>query len=77
VVVGRLQQRSWTAEDGSARTTVESDRRAGAKPAPGDGGGDQGDGERGAVATATGTATGGHLSRQFCLAYGESPYGST
>ena len=29
----------------------------------------------GASATATGTATGGHLSRQFCLAYGESPYG--
>jgi single-strand DNA-binding protein len=23
VVVGRLQQRSWTAEDGSARSTVE------------------------------------------------------
>jgi AraC-like DNA-binding protein len=43
----------------------------------GDGGGDQDDGDRGAVAssTATGTATGGHLSRQFCLAYGESPYG--
>jgi len=23
VVIGRLQQRSWTAEDGSARSTVE------------------------------------------------------
>jgi single-stranded DNA-binding protein len=23
VIVGRLQQRSWTAEDGSARSTVE------------------------------------------------------
>jgi single-strand DNA-binding protein len=23
VVVGRLQQRSWTAEDGSARSTIE------------------------------------------------------
>jgi single-stranded DNA-binding protein len=23
VVVGRLQQRAWTAEDGSARSTVE------------------------------------------------------
>jgi AraC-like DNA-binding protein len=36
----------------------------------------QGDQEPGAVAssTATGTATGGHLSRQFRLAYGESPY---
>ena len=37
----------------------------------------QGDQEPGAVAssTATGTATGGHLSRQFRRAYGESPYG--
>jgi methylphosphotriester-DNA--protein-cysteine methyltransferase len=37
----------------------------------------QGDQEPGAVAssTATGTATGGHLSRPFRLAYGESPYG--
>ena len=37
----------------------------------------QGDQEPGAVAssTATGTATSGHLSRQFRLAYGESPYG--
>jgi single-strand DNA-binding protein len=24
VVVGRLQQRAWTAEDGSARSTVEA-----------------------------------------------------
>jgi single-strand DNA-binding protein len=36
VVVGRLQQRSWTAEDGSARSTVEVvARRAGGKPAGG------------------------------------------
>jgi methylphosphotriester-DNA--protein-cysteine methyltransferase len=37
----------------------------------------QGDQEPGAVAssTATGTATGGHPSRPFRLAYGESPYG--
>ena len=37
----------------------------------------QGDQEPGAVAssTATGTATGGHLSRQFKLAYGKWPYG--
>jgi transcriptional regulator GlxA family with amidase domain len=36
----------------------------------------QGDQEPGPVAnsTATGPATGGHLSRQFRLAYGESPY---
>jgi single-strand DNA-binding protein len=26
VIVGRLQQRSWTAEDGSARSVVESSR---------------------------------------------------
>jgi hypothetical protein len=53
VVVGRLQQRAWTAEDHH-----------------------QGDQEPGAVAssTATGTARGGHLSRQFRLAYSESPY---
>jgi AraC-like DNA-binding protein len=37
----------------------------------------QDDQEPGAVAssTATGTATGGHLSREFRRAYGESPYG--
>jgi len=78
VVVGRLQQRTWTAEDGSARSVVEvlADE-LGPSLRWGDGGGDQDDGERGAVAssTATGVATGGHLSRQFCLAYGESPYG--
>ena len=33
VVVGRLQQRSWTAEDGSARSVVEvRGRGAGAEP---------------------------------------------
>jgi AraC-like DNA-binding protein len=42
----------------------------------GDGDHHQGDQEPGPVAssTATGTATGGHLSRQFRRAYGESPY---
>jgi single stranded DNA-binding protein len=46
VVAGRLQQRSWTAEDGSARSTVEvvADE-LGAKPAVGDGDHDQGDEE--------------------------------
>jgi hypothetical protein len=37
VVVGRLQQRAWTAEDGSARSVVEVVRGAGAKPAVGEG----------------------------------------
>jgi single-strand DNA-binding protein len=37
VVVGRLQQRAWTAEDGSARSTVEGPGRgAGGEPALGD-----------------------------------------
>ena len=51
--------------------------RAGAEPVVGDSDHRQGDQEPGAVAssTATGTATGGHLSRQFRRAYGESPYG--
>jgi single-strand DNA-binding protein len=38
VVVGRLQQRSWTAEDGSARSTVEVlAEELGPSPAVGDG----------------------------------------
>jgi single-stranded DNA-binding protein len=37
VVVGRLQQRAWTAEDGSARSAVEvMAEEAGAEPAVGD-----------------------------------------
>jgi single-strand DNA-binding protein len=59
VVLGRLQQRSWTAEDGSARQTVEvvaeelgpSLRWATATH-------DQGDEEPGAVASSTDDATG-------------------
>ena len=48
VVVGRLQQRSWTAADGSTRSTGRSrDRRAGGEPAVGDGDGDQADEEPG------------------------------
>jgi hypothetical protein len=54
VVVGRLQQRAWTAEDGSARSTVEvvADG-AGAEPALGDGHDHQGDEEPGPVASST------------------------
>jgi single-strand DNA-binding protein len=38
VVVGRLQQRAWTAEDGSARSVVEVvAEESGAEPAVGDG----------------------------------------
>jgi len=36
VVVGRLQQRPWIAEDGSARSFVEVVAEAGAEPAVGD-----------------------------------------
>jgi single-strand DNA-binding protein len=43
VVVGRLQQRSWTAEDGSAQIGGRGrGRRAGAEPAVGDRNDDQG-----------------------------------
>ena len=51
VVVGRLQQRNWTAADGSARSVIEvvaEELRA--EPAVGDGGDDQGDEERDPVA---------------------------
>jgi single-strand DNA-binding protein len=37
VVVGRLQQRSWTAEDGSVRSTVEVVAEELGQPALGDG----------------------------------------
>jgi single-stranded DNA-binding protein len=44
VVVGRLQQRSWTAEDGSARTTIEVvAEELGAEPPVGDSDHDRGD----------------------------------
>jgi single-stranded DNA-binding protein len=35
--MGRLQQRAWTAEDGSARSTVEVVAEELGKPAVGDG----------------------------------------
>ena len=48
VVIGRLQQRSWTAEDGSARSTVEVNaEELGAEPPVGDGDHDQDDEEPG------------------------------
>jgi single-stranded DNA-binding protein len=51
VVVGRLRQRSWTAEDGSARSAVESWPKTGAEPTVGDGDDHQDDAELGPVAT--------------------------
>ena len=52
VVVGRLQQRSWTTEDSSARSTVEGrGRRAGAKPTVGNGDHDQDGAEPASVAS--------------------------
>ena len=56
VVVGRLQQRSWTAEDGSARSTVEvvaEELGASLRWARHD---DQGDAEPGLVASSTSDA---------------------
>jgi single stranded DNA-binding protein len=54
VVVGRLQQRAWTAEDGSARSTIEVNAEEfGAKPAMGDGDDDHDHAEPGAVANST------------------------
>jgi single-strand DNA-binding protein len=67
VVVGRLQQRSWTAEDGSARSVVEvvadelGPSLTGA-PALGNGDDDQGDAEPGAVARLISDATSGTRS---------------
>ena len=56
VVVGRLQQRSWTAEDGSARSTRGRGRGAGAEPPVGDRHHDQGDAQPGPVADSTDAA---------------------
>jgi single-stranded DNA-binding protein len=55
--MGRLQQRSWTAEDGSARSTVEviADE-LGAEPAVGNGDHDQDDEEPGPLANSTSAA---------------------
>jgi single-strand DNA-binding protein len=58
VVVGRLQQRTWTAEDGSARSTVEVvAEELGGEPALGDGDDDQDDEEPEPVASSTSDAT--------------------
>jgi single-stranded DNA-binding protein len=51
VVVGWLQQRTWTAEDGSARSTVEVVADELGEPAVGDGGDDQGDEKPGWLAS--------------------------
>jgi single stranded DNA-binding protein len=57
VVVGRLQQRSWTAEDGSARSVVEVvAEELGAEPALGDGDHDQVDEEPGPLVNSTSAA---------------------
>jgi single-stranded DNA-binding protein len=53
VVVGRLQQWSWTAEDGSARSTGGRGRGAGAEPSLRNGNDDQGDEEPGPEASST------------------------
>jgi single stranded DNA-binding protein len=59
VVLGRLQQRSWTAEDGSARSTIEVvAEELGAEPAVGDGDHDQDHAEPGPLASSTSDATG-------------------
>jgi single-stranded DNA-binding protein len=58
VVVGRLQQRAWTAEDGSARSTVEVvAEELGGEPALGDGDDHQDDEEPEPVASSTSDAT--------------------
>jgi single-stranded DNA-binding protein len=54
VVVGRLQQRAWTAEDGERPLRRRGcGRGAGAKPAVGDGDDDQGDEEQRRVVGST------------------------
>jgi hypothetical protein len=59
VVLGRLQQRSWTAEDGSAPVRGRGHgRRAGPESALGNGDHDQDDKEPGPVATLTSDAVG-------------------
>ena len=58
VVVGRLQQRSWAAEDGSARSAVEVvAEELGGEPWLGDGDDDQDDEEPEPVASSTSDAT--------------------
>jgi single stranded DNA-binding protein len=58
VVVGRLQQRAWTVEDGSARSTDRGrGRGAVTEPALRDGDDDQGDEEPGPVASSTAMRT--------------------
>jgi single stranded DNA-binding protein len=69
VVVGRLQQRSWTAEDGSARSVVEVvGRGAGAEPALGDADDDQDNEEPGPVATCPGSSQRGCQSGSNSMA---------
>ena len=59
VVMGRLQQRAWTAEDGSARSTVEvMAEELGGEPALGDGDDHQDDEEPEPVASSISDATG-------------------
>jgi single stranded DNA-binding protein len=53
VVLGRLQQRAWTAEDGSARSTVEVVAEELGEPSLGNGDDDQDHAEPGAVASST------------------------
>ena len=57
VVVGRLQQRSWTAQDGSARSVVEVVAEELARVSVGDGDDDQDDAEPAPVASSTSDAT--------------------
>jgi hypothetical protein len=57
--MGRLQQRTWTAEDGSAGHRRGRSRRAGVEPALGDDDHDQNHEEPGAVASSTSEATSG------------------
>jgi hypothetical protein len=56
VVMGRLQQRTWTAEDGSAGHRRGRSRRAGAEPPLGDDDHDQNHEKPGAVASSTSDA---------------------
>jgi single stranded DNA-binding protein len=63
VVMGRLQQRSWTAEDGSARSVGEVvAEELGPKPALGDSDDHQGDEEPEPVACSTSSAMSGTQS---------------
>jgi single-stranded DNA-binding protein len=66
VILGRLQQRAWTAEDGSARSAVEVvAEELGPEPPLGDGNDHQDDEEPGPVANSTsGTDGSGRGSRR-------------